>query len=323
VVQGVRSAIATAFGGIVFGLSIVAYWAYQDGQTLDFHWFRIAGQAGAPAFLFSRHALTILPVGFLFSLVFWLFAGTQCWWLNERAHREALAEQRTASPPEASVAPLPAAAVFAVVLGEWLFLGFFCYLPLANRWSQFRLPPLSEELLFTAGLAGAALVWGVSFLAWLSSLGKALMSVVRGLFRLEPGQIPSLESLTHSTLGPVDPPGMDEAGPSRKRYRACGYAGASLLLAAFALSSPVGPFPGARLFGWLAYLGVGILLVGVGIAARAGYAELLKKSQAQPGHASAGASAKRAFVPAGLPYWAILLFAGLVFVVISILLGLW
>jgi hypothetical protein len=63
--DGVRSAIATAFGGTIFAVSAVACWAHRDGQTLDFRWFQIAGQPGAPVFFFVHHAITLLLVGVL------------------------------------------------------------------------------------------------------------------------------------------------------------------------------------------------------------------------------------------------------------------
>jgi hypothetical protein len=316
--DGVRSALATAFGVVVFGLSGVAYWAYQAGQPLDFHWFQIAGQPGAPVFLFFRHAIALVLVAFLFSLVFWLFAGAKCWWLNERVHAEALANQISNSPPDRELPARPLSS-FLVAIGEWLFFGFFFYVPLANNWPQIRLAPFWEAVLLTAGVAGAGLVWCVSFAAWISNGGKALTALVRRLFARDPGPKPILQMLTHPTLGPVGPPAMDRAGPSLSRYRACWYAGSTLLVCAFILSSPLGPFPGARLFNWMVYLGVGVLIAGVGFAAHGSYAELSQRPPALPSESEGAGDPSPALEPAKLRtllFWAILVIAGIMGTVI-------
>jgi hypothetical protein len=329
VAEGVRAAITTAFGMIVFGLSIVAYWAHRDGQMLDFHWFQIAGQPGADTFHVYRHALAMLPVGFLFGLVFWLLAGAKCWWLNERVHREALASKKTSPLAEsADVFPLPAIAGVLMLAGECVFLIFFVYLPVANNWPVLRLQAPWEEVLYTAGFAGAGLVWAIRFATWIANLAKGLGAAVRRLFWREPGHSPILPMFAHPTLGPVEPPGMEHASPSLKRYRTCFYVGTTLLLCAFILASPLGPFAGAAVFDWVVRLGVGFLLLGVGFAAHASYTEQQKLSQGQAGqqpvvvsHEPASAPARAAFSP--LPFWLIFFTAGVLFVGFSKVLGLW
>jgi hypothetical protein len=127
---------------------------------------------------------------------------------------------------------------------------------------------------------------------------------------------------THTTLGPVDGAGTDRASPALGRYRACLYTGTSLLLCAFVLSSPLAPVPGAGVFNWMAYAGVGILLVGVGFAAQGSYAELLRTPRAGSEVArdqSVVAELKKA---RPLPFW-IVLSGGIVCASIFKLLGIW
>jgi hypothetical protein len=333
VADGVRAAISTALAMIVFGLSVVAYWANRDGQTLDFHWFKIAGQPGANTFPIYRHALATLPVGFLFSLVFWLFAGAKCWWLNERMHREALAKQSsTPLLEETDVMPLAALAGVGMRVGECVFLVFFIYLPVANNWPQIRPPQIWEETLYAAGFVGAGLVWGISFAAWLVNLAKGLLAFVRRPFQRDVDAVhePNPRTLTHPNLGPLEPSGMEYATPSLKRYRTCVYVGTSLLLCGFILSSPLGPFLGLPILDWVVRVGVGFLLAGVGFAAHGSYTELQKLSQAQAGQepSSCGAESmpvttERVVVGPPRPFWLILLTAGVLFVGFSKVLGLW
>jgi hypothetical protein len=82
-------AIASAFGLIALGVAGAAYRASQAGATLDLHWFQIAGQPGVPPFAVYHHLVCLLPVGFLFALVFWLFARGKAWLLGESAFRQA------------------------------------------------------------------------------------------------------------------------------------------------------------------------------------------------------------------------------------------
>jgi hypothetical protein len=319
--NGVRSAISTAFGGIILCLSLVAYWAYRDGQTLDFRWFQIVGQPGAQVFFCFHHVISLLLVAFLFSLVFWLFAGAQCWWLNERVHRDALGKQN--SPPPALVNCENASALSAILtaIGKWSFLGCFFYVPLANHWPQLRLAPLWQDVLLTIGVVGAGLVWGVSFVAWIVDAGTGLRTLIRRRFRCDRDQIPALAMLTHPTLGPVDPPDMAVTSPSLRRHRVCWHTGASLLLCAFILSSPLGPFPGALIFTWLAYLGVGILLCGVGFAAHGSSAALLQKPPHQPTSDRSAEVAPAKARPMWI--WVVLFFAAVMCAVIPKLLGFW
>src|SRR5438067_1870608 len=173
--ESLRAAITTALGLVVFGLSFVAVWAYRDGQALDFQWFQVGGQPGAESFHVYRHALMILPVGFLFSYVFWLVAGAKYWWLNERVHREALAAQGAPPVSKGSVACRPAALASLVTrAGATIFIAFFLYLPVANHWPALRLQAPWSELLYAAGLAGAGLVWSASSISWLVSVAQGL-----------------------------------------------------------------------------------------------------------------------------------------------------
>jgi hypothetical protein len=250
--------------------------------------------------------------------VFWLLAGAKCWSLNERAHREALGKQ--VSPPAAETkAATPVSAALLVTIGEWLFLCFFFYVPLANNLPQLRLAPFWEEILSSAGLAGAALVWVVSVTFWIINIGKTLMTFACRLGR-EPAQ---KQMPTHTTLGPVNCARTDRASPALGRYRACLYAGTSLLLCTFVLSSPLAPFPGAGIFNWMAYVGVGILLIGVGFAAQGSYAESLQTSRAGSEVARDQPVVAELKEARPLPFWVVVLIAGIVCASILKLLGIW
>jgi hypothetical protein len=270
VADGVRAAIATGFGFIVFGLATVVYYASRDGQALDFHWFVIPGLPGAPTFPVYRHALALLPVSFVFSLVFWLFAGAKCWWLNESVHRESMTlHTKSARPEVGAAASQPLARVS--MLGELAFLVFFMYLPLIAAWPNLRLAQAGEEALWTAGFAGAGVVWGIGFVSWLVRLARNVLAFVPGLFGRESSAGPMMPLFADSRLGPAEPEGFENASPSLKYYRTCFYMGSTLLLCGFIFSSPLGPFLPAPILDWSVYIGVAFLLVGVGFAAYGSY----------------------------------------------------
>jgi hypothetical protein len=327
VVGAVRAAITTAFTMIVVGLSIVAFWAHRDGQALDFQWFQLAGQPGAGVFHVYRHALMLLSVTFLFGLFFWLWAGAKCWWLNECVHREALAKQHPY--PAAKTLPTaarPARAGLVVLVSECIFLAFFIYLPMANNWPALRPPPIWEEALYAAGFVSAALVWLASIAAWLANLTRGWKARIGVLFSRGADQAPILQSRAHPAWGPAEPLPPEQACPSLRRYRACTYAGTSMILCGFVLCSPLSPVAGTPGLDWIVPSGVGVLLVGVCFAAHGSYAAL-QQSQARSAQELTlpNAPGVRTELTAGpaMPFWIVLLIAGVLFIGFSKALGIW
>jgi hypothetical protein len=281
VVGGLRAAVATAFAMTALGMGVSAYFFYRDGQTLDLHWFQVPGRDGAPVFLLYRHVVTLLPVGFLFALVFWLFAGTKCWLLNEKAHREA----PIPTPPAPEDGPTRSArrrlcsraGSIVNVTCVGVFLCFLLYLPWANQQPALRLPPPAEEALYAAGLAGAALVWIGMFLEWLGDLFGRCAQVARRWFA--PGDQGYVVTQTASAFPALPAP---EPTPRIFRLHQLGVnIGAGLLvcdLVFIFFRVPVGELIN-RL---LACSGLALILLGVASAAYGAYAEGLKVAGPRP-----------------------------------------
>jgi hypothetical protein len=172
-------------------------------------------------------------------------------------------------------------------VGEFAFLCFFFYLPLANLQPALRLPLGQQQILFAVGLGGAGLVWVVCFGQWLGRIVRRIQECLQVLLQRGPFQ-----GATHTTDGMP----MDQAGArwdqSATRlivlHKVCVYAGTSLLLALFGLDA----FQIALtdvLFRVVLWSGVGLLLLSVTVTIYAGYAQALQVPE--PAQHSSGDSA--------------------------------
>jgi hypothetical protein len=167
VVDAVADALVCASVMTACAVGVYGSYAYRDGQTLDFRWFEIPGQPGAPSAPLWLHILNILPVSFLFALVFWMLARAKAWYMNESV-RKKLAEHpelTSAADPDEDDRDLQASFFGRmrrrlVNIGGPLVLVPVIYRLIGNGFPELRLPPLSEEILDAALCLGGVVLVG-------------------------------------------------------------------------------------------------------------------------------------------------------------------
>jgi hypothetical protein len=157
----------------VIGMATTAWYFYRSGHTIDVHWFQIPGPPGAPVFSLWYHLRAILPVGFVFALIFWTVALVKAWFLNEGAHQQtfSLGSMAPTVDMNASGGESPIARTrnrFGRAGAAMIGL-YSIYVPVANNVPGVRLGGATDEVMNVLLAAGLVAVVMVTLLGWCRS----------------------------------------------------------------------------------------------------------------------------------------------------------